>query len=109
MTCIARRDPSQFGYESLSSPSGRNQQKLVKQSRLGEVIDIAISRCLSGFLSYLPFKIAVIVNRPSHNHPIVLCYTHSVRRIPSQAWLLAILSGILQVLIFPSPSLFFLG
>jgi apolipoprotein N-acyltransferase len=32
-----------------------------------------------------------------------------VRRIPSQAWLLAIVSGILQVLIFPSPSLYFLG
>jgi apolipoprotein N-acyltransferase len=32
-----------------------------------------------------------------------------VRRIPSQAWLLAILSGILQVLIFPSPSLPFLA
>src|SRR5947208_227760 len=38
-----------------------------------------------------------------------VCYTHSVRRIPSQAWMLAVLSGILQVLIFPSPSLFFLG
>ncbi|MFL6301483.1 MAG: apolipoprotein N-acyltransferase [Terriglobales bacterium] len=32
-----------------------------------------------------------------------------MRRIPSQAWLLAILSGILQVLIFPSPSFAFLA
>jgi apolipoprotein N-acyltransferase len=32
-----------------------------------------------------------------------------VRRIPTQAWLLALLSGVLQVLIFPSPSLYFLS
>src|SRR3954462_8647906 len=38
-----------------------------------------------------------------------VCYTHSVRRIPTQAWLLALLSGVLQVLIFPSPSLYFLS
>jgi apolipoprotein N-acyltransferase len=42
----------------------------------------------------------------SHNS---FCYTHSVRRIPAQAWMMAILSGVLQVLIFPSPSLSFLA
>src|SRR4051812_24349798 len=38
-----------------------------------------------------------------------VCYTHSVRRIPTQAWMLAIFSGVLQILIFPSPSLSFLA
>jgi len=37
------------------------------------------------------------------------CYTHSVRRIPVQAWVLAVVSGVLQVLIFPAPSLAFLA
>ena len=32
-----------------------------------------------------------------------------MRRIPTQAWLLALLSGVFQVLIFPSPSLYFLS
>lgn len=38
----------------------------------------------------------------------MLCYTSSVRNIASSAWLLAIASGILQAVIFPSPNLYFL-
>ena len=34
-----------------------------------------------------------------------VCYTSAVRRIRGRAWLLALGSGVLQVLIFPSPSL----
>jgi apolipoprotein N-acyltransferase len=37
-----------------------------------------------------------------------LCYTAGVRNIHKSAWLLAALSGVLQVLIFPSPGLYFL-
>src|SRR5437899_2824752 len=40
---------------------------------------------------------------------IRVCYTQSVRRIPLQTWTLAVLSGVLQVLIFPTPSLAFLA
>src|SRR3954469_23985111 len=40
---------------------------------------------------------------------LLVCYTHSASRIPTQAWLLAVLSGVLQILIFPSPSLSFLA
>ena len=35
-----------------------------------------------------------------------VCYTPLVRAIPLRAWLLAVVSGILQVLIFPSASLY---
>jgi apolipoprotein N-acyltransferase len=37
-----------------------------------------------------------------------LCYTAGVRQIPASAWGLAILSGALQVLTFPSPGLYWL-
>src|SRR5437588_10586558 len=37
------------------------------------------------------------------------CYTHSVRRIPVQAWVLAVVSRVLQILILPAPSLSFLA
>ena len=40
---------------------------------------------------------------------MLLCYTAAkLPRIPKRAWLLTILSGILQVLVFPSPALYFL-
>ncbi|HXZ28829.1 MAG TPA: apolipoprotein N-acyltransferase [Terriglobales bacterium] len=38
-----------------------------------------------------------------------VCYTLPVRRIPLGSWLLAAVSGVLQVLIFPTPSLYFLS
>ena len=38
-----------------------------------------------------------------------LCYAFKVRRIHSSAWLLALLSAVLQVLIFPLPDLYWLS
>src|SRR4051812_36257468 len=57
-------------------------------------------------LPNVEFTLAV---RERQRMPRFVCYTHSVRRIPIQAWMLAVLSGVLQVLIFPSPSLSFLA
>lgn len=39
--------------------------------------------------------------------PGAVCYTRGVRRIPLSGWLLAVASGVLQVVIFPSPALYF--
>src|SRR4051794_31718252 len=38
-----------------------------------------------------------------------LCYTHIVRGIRKSGWIAAALSGVLQVLIFPSPAISFLS
>ncbi len=44
-----------------------------------------------------------------HPAPAAICYTRGVRRIGPSAWLLALASGLLQVLVFPRPSLDWLG
>jgi apolipoprotein N-acyltransferase len=59
--------------------------------------------------SCLPNDESTLGSQERQRRPLRVCYTHSVRRIPSQAWLLAIFSGVLQVLIFPSPSFAFLA
>src|ERR1700758_2357813 len=38
-----------------------------------------------------------------------ICYSSPVRRIRRNAWLLVLLSAVLQVLSFPLPGLYFLG
>jgi apolipoprotein N-acyltransferase len=40
------------------------------------------------------------------DHRVFICYSSIVRRIHRNAWLLAILSGVLQILIFPLPNLY---
>jgi apolipoprotein N-acyltransferase len=50
-----------------------------------------------------------MARRSCHSGVTSLCYTRKVRRIRPRAWLFAILSGVLQVLIFPNFSLYFLS
>ena len=45
------------------------------------------------------------VRRP----PSAFCYAGNVLRIHKSAWLLVLLSAVLQILVFPLPNLYFLG